>query len=51
MIVNVHVEAANVSDITPIQEILDEIERRMGKLPKHMGLDAGYHSAWIAHLL
>ena len=23
----------------------------LGHLPKYMGLDAGYHSAWIAHLL
>lgn len=51
VIVNVHVEPANINDITPMPEILQEIEHRLGKLPKYMGLDAGYHSAWIAHLL
>ena len=51
VIVNVHVEAANINDVTPMPEILDELERRLGKLPKYMGLDAGYHNAWIAHLL
>ena len=51
VIVNVHIEPANINDVTPIPEILDEIQARLGKLPKYMGLDAGYHSAWIAHLL
>ena len=51
VIVNVHVEAANINDVTPMPEILDEIEARLGTLPKYMGLDAGYHNAWIAHLL
>jgi len=51
VIVNVHVEAANINDVTPMPEILDEVERRLGKLPRYMGLDAGYHNAWIAHLL
>ena len=51
VIVNVHVEPANINDVTPMPEILNEIEARLGKLPKYMGLDAGYHSAWIAHLL
>jgi len=51
VIVNVHIEPANVNDITPIPDILKEIKERLGYLPKYMGLDAGYHSAWIAHLL
>ena len=51
VIVNVHVEPANINDVTPMPEILNEIEARLGKLPKYMGLDAGYHNAWIAHLL
>ena len=51
VIVNVHVEAANINDVTPLPEILDEIEARLGTLPRYMGPDAGYHSAWIAHLL
>ena len=51
VIVNVHVEPANVNDITPVSKILKEIKHRLGKLPKYMGFDAGYHSAWIAHLL
>ena len=40
VIVNVHVEAANINDVTPMPEILDDVERRLGKLPKYMGLDA-----------
>ena len=51
VIVNVHIEPANINDITPIPGILDEIQKRLGKLPKYMGLDAGYHNAWIAHHL
>ena len=51
VIVNVHVEPANINDITPVPAILKEILFRLGKLPKYMGFDAGYHSAWIAHLL
>ena len=51
VIVNVHVEPANVNDITPVSTILKEIQQRLGQLPKYMGFDAGYHSAWIAHLL
>ena len=51
VIVNVHVEPANVNDMKPMPEILREIEQRVGHLPKYMGLDAGYHSAPTAHLL
>ena len=51
VIVNVHVEPANLNDVTPMPEILKEIEARLGRLPRYMGLDAGYHNAWIAHLL
>ncbi len=51
VIVNVHVEPANINDMTPVPAILDEIEQRLGALPKYMGFDAGYHSAPIAHLL
>ena len=51
VIVNVHVEPANVNDMKPMPEILNEIAARLGHLPKYMGLDAGYHSAQTAHLL
>lgn len=51
VIVNVHVEPANVNDVVPVPEILREITERLGKLPKYMGFDAGYHNAQIAHLL
>ena len=51
VIVNVHVEPANVNDVVPVPEILREISERLGKLPKYMGFDAGYHNAQIAHLL
>lgn len=51
VIVNVHVEPANINDISPVPTILNELLFRLGRLPKYMGFDAGYHSAWIAHLL
>ena len=51
VIVNVHVEPANINDMTPVPTVLKEIEQRLGHLPKYMGFDAGYHSAGIAHLL
>lgn len=51
VIVNVHVEPANINDMTPVPEILREIRSRIGHLPRFMGFDAGYHSAQIAHEL
>ncbi len=51
VIVNVHIEPANVNDMSPMPRILKEIRERLGQLPQYMGLDAGYHSAPIAHLL
>ena len=51
VIVNVHIEPANVNDTTPLPEILEEVQKRLGKLPVYMGLDAGYHYAWVARYL
>ncbi len=51
VIVNVHVEPININDVTPLPKILEEIKDRLGRLPRYMGLDAGYHNAGIAHLL
>lgn len=51
VIVNVHVEPANVNDTTPVPEILNEVKQRLGYFPDYMGLDAGYHNAPTAHLL
>ena len=51
VVVNVHITAANINDMTPVPEIIEEIKNRLGELPKYMGFDAGYHSAQIAHLL
>ena len=33
VIVNVHVEAANINDVTPMPEILDEIEEGWARCP------------------
>jgi len=49
VIVNVRITPANVHDIDPIPQILDDIEQRLGKLPKYMGVDAGYHYAPTCH--
>lgn len=51
VIVNVEITPANVNDITPVPQLLEQIKARLGKLPKFMGFDAGYHNAAIAHLL
>ena len=51
IVVNVRITPANVNDVEPIAEILKDIDKRLGKQPKYMGLDAGYHNTWIAHLL
>ena len=32
----------------PVSEMLKEMEERMGKLPKYIGADVGYHDAWNA---
>ena len=51
IVVNVRITPANVNDVEPVAQIRKDIEKRLGKQPKYMGLDAGYHNAWIAHLL
>lgn len=51
IVVNVHMTPANVNDVDPVPEILDEIEKRLGYLPEYMGMDAGYHNSIIAREL
>ena len=51
IIVNVHITPANVNDVEPMSEILNGIEKRLGHLPKYMGVDAGYHNARICFQL
>ena len=51
IVVNVRITLANVNDVEPVAEILKDIEKRLGKQPKYMGLDAGYHSAPVCHQL
>ena len=40
IVVNVRITPANVNDVEPIAEILKDIDKRLGKQPKYMGLDA-----------
>jgi len=40
---------ANINDVTPLPEILDETDERQDSLPIHMGLDTGYYNAATAH--
>lgn len=49
IVVNVRITPANVNDVDPVSQILDDIEKRLGKLPKYMGVDAGYHTAPTCH--
>lgn len=51
IVVNVHVTPANVNDVDPIPEILEQIEERLGILPEFMGLDAGYHNSIVCKQL
>ena len=51
IVVNVRITPANVNDAEPVAEILQDIEKRLGKQPKYMELDAGYHSAPVCHQL
>ena len=51
IVVNVRITPANVNDVEPVAEILNDIEKRLGKQPKYMGLDAGYRSAPVCHQL
>lgn len=49
IVVNVRITPANVNDVEPVSDILDDIEKRLGHLPTYMGLDAGYHNTRTAH--
>ena len=51
IVVNVRITPANVNDVEPIAEILKDFEKRLGKQPRYMGLDAGYHNAPVCHQL
>jgi transposase len=51
IIVNVHVTAANINDVDPIPEIIEEINARLGHMPEVMGLDAGYHCSQVCKQL
>ena len=49
IVVNVRITAANVNDVDPVSDILNDVEKRLGHLPTYMGLDAGYHNTRTAH--
>lgn len=51
IIVNVHVTAANINDVDPIPEIIEQVNTRLGHMPDVMGLDAGYHCAPVCKQL
>ena len=51
IIVNTYVTPANVNDSDVVSVVLEQIEKRLGKLPVYMGFDAGYHNAPVAHQL
>ena len=42
---SIDITPANVNDVDPVPDILDDIEKRLGHLPTYMGVDAGYHNA------
>lgn len=45
VVVNVRITPANINDADPITAIINDVEKRLGHLPKYMGVDAGYHTA------
>jgi len=49
VIVNVRITPANVNDVDPVNDIINDVEKRLGKLPQYMGMDAGYHTAPVCH--
>lgn len=49
IVVNVRITPANVNDVDPVPDILNDVEKRLGHLPTYMGVDAGYHSATTCH--
>ena len=49
IIVNVRITPANINDVDPVPDILDDIAKRLGHLPTYMGVDAGYHNAPTCH--
>ena len=49
IVVNVRITPANVNDVDPVSDILDDVKKRLGYLPAYMGLDAGYHNTRTAH--
>lgn len=51
IVTNVHITPANINDVDPMPEILNQIEQRMGTLPEFMGMDAGYHTSQICKLM
>lgn len=51
IVVNVRVTPANVNDVDPVPDILDDVEKRLGHLPRYMGVDAGYHNARTLHVI
>lgn len=49
VVVNVRITPANINDADPITAIINDVEKRLGHLPKYMGVDAGYHAAPTCH--
>ena len=49
VVVNVRITPANINDVDPISTIMNDVEKRLGHLPKYMGVDAGYHTAPTCH--
>ena len=49
IVVNVRITPDSINDVEPVPKILKDIEKRLGKLPKFIGLDAGYHNAPTCH--
>lgn len=49
VVVNVRITPANINDVDPIAEIINDVEKRLGRLPAYMGVDAGYHTAPTCH--
>ena len=49
VVVNVRITPANINDVDPIADIINDVEKRLDHLPAFMGVDAGYHNAPTCH--
>jgi transposase len=51
IIIDTLVTPGNINDVDPLSDILERVSSRLEMIPRYMGLDAGYYTAPVCHLL